>query len=215
MNNEKIRVMLVEDDEPTAMRLKQMISAAPDMEVCAVCGTAEEAPGAAVRHEPHVAIIDQRLPGASGVTCIAGIREASRETQCLMLTTEEDPDVLFSAICAGAVGHLVKVRDTARIVEAIRDTAKGESVIAPSLASKLVGFFKRAHCKDLELGLTAREEEVLQRVRRGDPNKIIGSDLGIAESTVKKHVNAIYRKAAAANRHDMAENLRRSRGWAG
>ena len=215
MSDSKIRVMLVEDNEREAGLLARLISAAPDMDVCAICGTAEEAPLAADLHQPDVAIIDQKLPKLSGVECINQILEKSKETQCLMLTTEEDPDVLFSAICAGAVGHLVKVRDTARIVEAIRDTAKGESVITPSLASRLVGYFQKAHCRDLELGLIAREEAVLERVRRGDPNKIIGSDLGISESTVKKHVNAIYRKAAAANRHDMVENLRRSRGWTG
>ena len=212
MSVTKIRVMLVEDNKREADLLARLISKADDMQVCAICETAEEAPVAAELHQPDVAIIDQKLPKLSGVECIKQILELSTETRCLMLTTEDDPNVLFSAICAGAVGHLVKVRDTARIVDAIRDTAKGESVITPSLASKLVEHFRATGCGDEILGLTKREAEILELSRKQLANKTIANALNISVSTVKQHIHAIYRKAWIAKGQRYVEELKRARG---
>jgi DNA-binding NarL/FixJ family response regulator len=143
-----------------------------------------------------VVLMDLRMPGMDGVTAIKALREQGFAARVLVLTTyDTDRDVL-PAIKAGATGYLLKDTPREELFKAIRATARGESVLSPVVASKLVG---RAR-GPVEKSLSAREIEVLTLVARGVSNKIIGKDLRISEATVKTHLLHIFAKLGVDDR---------------
>jgi DNA-binding NarL/FixJ family response regulator len=136
------------------------------------------------------------MPELDGVHAIREIKVIAPATRILVLTTYDSDGDILRAVEAGATGYLLKDTPREELFKAIRATARGDSVLSPSVASKLVG---RAR-GPVDRSLSAREIEVLGLVARGTSNKIIGKELRISEATVKTHLLHIFAKLAVDDR---------------
>lgn len=136
------------------------------------------------------------MPELDGVGAIRQLKDLAPNTRILVLTTYDSDGDILRAVEAGATGYLLKDTPREDLFKAIRATARGESVLSPAVASKLVG---RAR-GPMERSLSARELEVLTLVARGVSNKIIGKDLRISEATVKTHLIHIFAKLGVDDR---------------
>jgi len=153
---------------------------------------------------PDVILLDLHMPGISGVEVLKILVAERVRAQVLMLTVSEDGEDLIDALCAGARGYLLKNINTEALVSAIRQAAHGETVVCPEMSSKLVEGVRNPGRKggkaDEENPLSPRESEILSLIVRGDTNKEIAQALNLADSTVKIHVQNIFKKLNITSR---------------
>ncbi|WP_298393383.1 response regulator transcription factor [uncultured Azonexus sp.] len=154
--------------------------------------------------DPDVILLDLHMPGISGVEVLKILVAEKIRAQVLMLTVSEDGEDLIDALCAGARGYLLKNIDTEALVAAIRQAAHGETVVCPEMSSKLVEGVRNPGRKaakgEDENPLSPREREILSHIARGDSNKEIAQLLNLADSTVKIHVQNIFKKLNITSR---------------
>ncbi|WP_026924014.1 response regulator [Glycomyces arizonensis] len=188
-----IRVMLVDDHPVVRSGLRGMLAGEADIEVVGEAGSGDEARTTAAALAPDVVLMDLRMPGGDGVTAT---RHLAPTANVVVLTTYETDADIVRAVAAGAVGYLLKDTPVAELVRAIRAAARGETVLAPSVAARLVGTVRspRGH------GLSERELEVLRLVADGASNAEIGRRLHISEATVKTHLLRTYQKLGVSDR---------------
>jgi two-component system NarL family response regulator len=153
--------------------------------------------------------MDVRMPGVGGIEATRRIRNAQPTTKVVMLTVSEDEDDLFASVRAGATGYLLKEVSIEEVAEAVRAVARGQALVTPSMASKLLGEFNVLSRQvdaqhDNAPRLTERELEVLRLVAKGMSNKEIAGELVIAENTVKNHVRNILEKLQMKSRMEAA-----------
>lgn len=192
----RIRLVIADDHPIVRAGLQGLLASQPDFEVIGEAANGLEALELVRTHRPNVALVDLRMPSLDGVGTTREIRRISPETNVLVLTTyETDADVL-RAIEAGATGYLLKETPREELFRAIRATAIGQSMLSPSVASRLVGRSRGA----AEHSLSAREIEVLMHVARGTSNKLIARELRISEATVKTHLLHIFAKLKVDDR---------------
>lgn len=197
-----IRVMIVDDHKVFREGVRTMLEFYPDIRAVAEAGTAGEAVRRACAARPDVALLDVRLPDASGVVACREIRARQPDTAVLMLTAFEDEDPLFASIEAGAAGFLLKHAGTSELVEGIRRVAAGESFLDPSMTNHVLGRLRGADAEDDDrlYRLTATERHILDLVAGGLSNREIAEELSYAESTVKNYVSSILSKLEVARR---------------
>lgn len=162
---------------------------------------------------PDVILMDLRMPVLDGVEAIRQIKQLPGAPPVLALTTFDDDDLVFDSLRAGAIGYLLKDTDSAKLVEAIELAKRGESLLEPSVAAKLLREFARSTPTRLrdpaaELGLSPRELSVLRALARGASNKEIAVLLRIVEGTVKNHVTSIFGKLKVQDRMQAALRAR-------
>ncbi len=189
--------MVIADDHPIVRAgLQGLLTSQTDFEVVGEASNGHEAVELACRYLPQVALIDLRMPVLDGVETTRQIRQRSPGTQVLILTTYDTDADILRAIEAGATGYLLKETPRDDLFRAVRATARGQSMLSPSVASRLVG-----HARGLDdRALSARELEVLAQVAKGTSNKLIARDLGIGEATVKTHLLHIFTKLGVDDR---------------
>ena len=197
---EAIRV-LIADDSPLFRRgLIVVLGTEDDIEVVAEAENGEDAIAKAEETAPDVVLMDVRMPRVNGIDAARRIKDGSPATKIIMLTVSDEDDDLYEAIKAGANSYLLKEVSVEEVPEAIRAVIHGQSLISPSMASKLLSEYtslaRRAEEKQQfpSPGLTTRELEVLKLVARGRSNREIGEELYISENTVKNHVRNILEK---------------------
>jgi DNA-binding NarL/FixJ family response regulator len=173
-----------------------MIDAENDLTVLGEAGTGAEAVVMAESLRPDVVLMDLRMPGVDGVTATARILAALPETRVLVVTTYESDADILRAVEAGAAGYLLKDTSRGELTEAVRDAAHGKTVLAPSVADRLV----RSVRQPSSPGLSAREIEVLTLVAKGTTNAEIGRTLHISEATVKTHLMRVFNKLGVSDR---------------
>lgn len=207
-----IRLLVVDDHVLFRRGLVALLAQEDHLEVVGEAGDAGEAQRRARELQPDVILLDNHLPGVKGVDAVAGLREVAPRAQVLMLTVSEDEQVLSAALKAGARGYVLKTIDGPDLVRAIERTVAGESVVSPELTSKLVAAFQALHAAPATAAtaaevppepldsLSSREREILGLIARGASNKEIARELGIAETTVKIHVQHILRKLGLSSR---------------
>jgi DNA-binding NarL/FixJ family response regulator len=173
-----------------------MLASQPDFVVVGEAATGAEAVELAARLAPDVVLMDLRMPVMDGVAATQALTERGLPSQVLVLTTYDSDTDILRAIEAGATGYLLKDAPRDDVFRAIRAAARGEAVLAPAVATRLMGRM-RAPADD---ALSAREVEVLLLVARGASNKMAASSLHISEATVKTHLIHIFGKLGVADR---------------
>ena len=174
-------------------------------------GDAGEAIRRAHDLKPDVVLLDNHLPGVTGVDAIGSLREAAPQARIIMRTVREDEHDLAAALRAGASGYLLKTIEGDVLGDSLRRAMRGESVVAPEMTGKLVAAYRQAASAALPgepaatpasvLGqLSVREQDILRGIARGESNKEIARTLGIAETTVKIHVQHVLRKLDVSSR---------------
>jgi DNA-binding NarL/FixJ family response regulator len=188
-----IRVMAV-DDHPLMMAgISGEINAQPDMRVVAEAADGDEAVALFRTHRPDVTLMDIRMPRVNGIEAISTIRGEFPHARIIVLTTAVGDVQAARAFRAGAAGYLLKNLLRTELVETIRLVHRGQKRIPPDIAQQIA-----EHAADESI--SARELEVLRGVAGGGSNKIIASDLGISEYTVKNHLKSILAKLGANDR---------------
>jgi len=213
--NGAISVLIVDDQALFREGLRTLLSRAPGIQVVAEAKDGQEALVLSREHRPAVALMDLRMPGMDGVAATGALRQLNPAPQVLVLTTfDHDADV-FRAIAAGAIGYLLKDVSSELLIDAIRRAARGESVLEPSVASKVLREFARMQDKQkrrveqpLKEPLSSRELEVLELLAEGRSNKEIAVSLHIAEGTVKNHMSQVLAKLGALDRTQAALRAR-------
>ena len=191
-----ISVMLVDDHPVVREGLRGMLDAEPDLTVVGAAASGEEAVTLAAALTPDVILMDLRMPGLDGVGATERIVRGDSKSKVVVLTTYESDADILRAVEAGAAGYLLKDSSRAELAGAVRAAARGETVLAPSVATRLV----RSVRTPAQPGLSAREVEVLGLVAKGLTNADIGRELHISEATVKTHLLRVFSKLDVSDR---------------
>ena len=191
-----IRVLLADDHPVVRAGLRGMLAADPGIEVAGEAGSGAEAVAASLASDYDVVLMDLRMPGGDGVKATEQIIAADPGARVVVLTTYETDADILRAVAAGATGYLLKDATSAELADAVRAAARGETVLAPSVAQRLVTHVRRPSRESL----SARETEVLAQVARGRTNAEIGRELFISEATVKTHLLRAFGKLGVSDR---------------
>jgi DNA-binding NarL/FixJ family response regulator len=200
-----IRVLVVDDDDLMRAGLRGVLSSDRGIEVVGEAADGRDAIYRTRLHEPDVVLMDVRMPDLDGISATRELLAAHPDVRVLIVTTFEQDDYIFGALSAGASGFLLKRTRPEELVAGVRTIASGESLLSPSVTSRVIERLARQPVPDgtpdprIEQ-LTPREREVLGLLARGLANAEIASELVIEESTVKTHVNRVLSKLDARDR---------------
>jgi len=210
-----IRVLLVDDQALFREGLETLLSVHKDIRVVGQACNGQEAVEVAAKVQPDVVLMDVRMPVLDGVRATSLLKKSQPQCRVIVLTTFDDDEYIFDALRTGAVGYLLKDVASVQLVEAIRAAARGESILEPSVAAKVIAEFTRvssmvpsAQMEQLVEPLSERELEILALIVRGGSNKEIASQLYIAEGTVKNHITNIFGKLGVRDRTQAALKAR-------
>jgi DNA-binding NarL/FixJ family response regulator len=192
-----IRVLLADDHPVVRAGLTGMLAAEADLQVIGEAGSGDEAVALARELRPDVILMDLRMPAGDGVSATARIRAELPGTKIMVLTTYDTDADILRAVEAGAAGYLLKDLPRAELAAAIRAAARGETVLAPAVAGRLLTRMRRGAPPE---ALSARETAVLGLVARGMTNAEIGRELFISEATVKTHLTRACGKLGVSGR---------------
>ena len=206
----KIRILVVDDHTMFRRGLTALLQRDPQFEVVGDAGDAGVAQRRAQELQPDVILLDNHLPGVNGVDALPALHEAAPGVKVLMLTVSEDERDLAAALRGGACGYLLKTIEGDALSLAIRRAMRGESVVAEEMTGKLVAAYRDAAAPAqaaepappaarLDV-MSKRELDILRCIARGQGNKEIARTLGIAETTVKIHVQHVLRKLDVSSR---------------
>ncbi len=204
-----IRVVIVDDEPAYRNAIQRTLSLMPECELAAVCQDGQEALEFCLNTPPEVLLTDINMPRMDGIELTRKLLKQEKEVRVVILTVNEEDDVIFDAIRAGALGYLLKTSTPQDVVEAIRFAHRGEAKITPKIATRILSDFRRIKddddTDDSELFvLSDRESEILDLIAKGLRNKEIARDLGIAEKTVKNHVSNILKALQVNSRTEAA-----------
>ncbi|MEU2421779.1 response regulator transcription factor [Streptomyces sp. NPDC007851] len=192
-----IRIVLADDHPVVREGLRAMLSAEPDLEVVADASDGPRAEALAAELDPDIVLMDLRMPGGGGVDSIVRMTGAGLRCRVVVLTTYENDRDILRAVEAGAAGYLLKDLPRGQLADAVRAAARGETVLAPSVAARLVD---RLRTRPERPRLSEREVAVLRLVAEGCTNAEAGRRLFIGESTVKTHLLRAFAKLGVDDR---------------
>ncbi|MDP8950793.1 MAG: response regulator transcription factor [Actinomycetota bacterium] len=200
-----IRVLITDDHKVVRRGLRGFLELDPQLEVVGEASNGEEAVAMARRLEPDVVLMDLLMPVMDGIEATREIRRELPEVEVVALTSVLEDASVTGAIRAGAIGYLLKTTDADELCEAIKAAAAGQVRLAPEAAARLMREVRAPEGPEaLTEPLTEREVEVLKLIARGKANKQIARELFVAMSTVKTHVNNLYRKLNVGSRTQAA-----------
>lgn len=201
----KIRVLIVDDHLLFSSGIKSLLQRHPEFEVVDVVADGLEGVKRAQSLQPDVVLLDLHMPGVSGREAVRFIVEAAPGSHVLMLTVSEDVEDLVECLQGGASGYLLKNIETEALVDALRRVVRGESVISPQMTTRLVRGYRQQPVAETaptidKDRLSPREKEILGCLARGETNKEIARQLELSESTVKIHIQNIFKKLGLSSR---------------
>jgi two-component system, NarL family, response regulator DevR len=203
----QIRIVLVDDHSIVRLGVATLLSDQPDLLVVGEASTSAEAVSAVERLTPDVVLMDIRLPGEGGIDATRQITRQYPHTKVVMLTSFADEELIVRAISAGAVGYVLKQVGNDELIRAVRAAARGESVLDPATATKLLSRVREIERKteeDAFRDLSDREMDVLVYVAKGKTNNEIGNVLNLSEKTVGNYVSTMLQKLGVSNRIELA-----------
>jgi DNA-binding NarL/FixJ family response regulator len=209
-----VRVLLVDDQALFREALRTLLSVREEIEVVGEAADGQQALRQSATLSPDVVLMDLRMPVLDGIAATRRLRADHPDVQVLALTTFDDDEEVFAALRAGAVGYLLKDVTSERLVEAVLAAARGESVLQPSVAAKVLARFAQLDdnvappAQPLVVPLTDRELEVVRLLAQGKSNREIAAALFLAEGTVKNHVTNVLAKLEARDRTQAALRAR-------
>jgi len=203
-----IRVAIVEDDKAVRENLSFLINTAPGFVCVAACSSAEEALETMKNVSPEVVLMDIHLPGQNGIVCVGRLRSMLPKVQVMLLTIEEDSELVFESLKAGATGYLVKHLSPEQILEAVAEVHRGGAPMSSQIARKVVVTFRNLPVSvKPQVELSEREEEVLRQLARGLRSKEIALLLHVTVGTINTHVRHIYEKLHVRSRAEAVSRL--------
>jgi len=209
-----IRVLIVDDQPLMRDGLRTLIELESDLNIAGEAKDGESALTAYRDFSPDIVLMDIRMPGINGVEATRRIKTEWPDANILILTTFDDDEYVFEGLRAGASGYLLKDVSGKELADAIRTVTAGGTLIAPSVARKVVAEFARltpaspATVESLPEPLSEREIEILKALAQGHTNKEIAERLHLAEGTVKNYVTSILQKIGARDRTQAALKAR-------
>ena len=198
-----IRVLLVDDHTLFRSGVNALLQKRSDFEVVGEAADSLQGVKRVAELQPDVVLLDLHMPGISGKDTVKQFLEAAPQTHIVMLTVSENADDLIDSLRAGASGYLLKNIETETLLDSIRRAADGDSVVSTQMTGKLVrGLQSTRETPPTEEKdtLSPREREILAQITKGHSNKQIARNLGVAESTVKIHVQHVLRKLNLSSR---------------
>jgi two-component system nitrate/nitrite response regulator NarL len=201
-----VRILVVDDHTLFRRGVMALLGRDPLLQVVGDAADAGSALRRAQELQPDLILLDNHLPGVAGVDALPSLHEAAPRARILMLTVSEDEQDLAAALRGGASGYLLKTIEGDALIAAIARAMRGESVVAGEMTGKLVAAYRDAMAPAAPAAgskitqLSPREQEILRAIARGASNKEIGRELGIAETTVKIHVQHVLRKLDVSSR---------------
>jgi len=200
----KIRVVLVEDHAVVRQSLRQFLNRARDLEVVGEAGDGEQGVRVATELKPDVIVMDMAMPKVNGIEATRRIKKLCPSSAVLALTAYDYDQYVFALLEAGAAGYLLKDVSGSELMDAIRAVHRGDSVLHPAIARKVLAQFKQLAVKpgkEYTSGLlTEKEIEVLKRAAKGMSNKDIASELFVSVRTIKTHLKNIFNKLGVTSR---------------
>lgn len=194
------RIALVEDKPDIRESWSRLIASFEDFSCVCVCSSGEEALRLIPAAQPDVVLMDIFLPRMSGIECTSRLKALLPKTQILILTAVDDDEMVFLALEAGADGYLLKRTKPADLRAALLDVRTGGAPMTSEIARRVVESFRRKTRNRDEVGLTAREEEILVLLSKGYSNKEIADRLNLGVETVRTHLKHIYEKMHVRSR---------------
>jgi len=191
-----IRILIADDHPVVRDGLRGMLAAEPDLDVVGEASDGAEVLALVDSLLPDVILMDLRMPGVGGVEAIRSLTERGSSGRVLVLTTYDSDREVVPALAAGATGYLLKDAPRQELLRAIRATARGEAVLAPSVAIHLVSQLRTPSHESL----SDRELEVLRLIAQGETNRGAATRLFISEATIKTHLLHIYEKLGVGDR---------------
>ena len=202
-----ISVLLVDDHVLFRQALRHLLETEQDIRVVGEASDGSQVEQLVEEQHPDVVVMDISMPAIDGIAATQILRDKYPSLGIIVLTMFAEDSQVIRAIRAGADGYLLKNIESGKVVDAIRAVARGESVVDPELATKVLNEFRRLSDVDGYnniAGLTEREVSLLQLVANGLSNKEIATELGLAESTVKNRLSILFQKLDVKDRTQAA-----------
>ena len=187
-----VKIIIFEDNDRLRESLAYLLQSQPGYEVSGDYNNCNDAANITRVYQPDIVLMDIDMPGDSGITGVATVKETRPQTSVIMYTVFEDNDKVFQCLCAGANGYLLKKTPPAKLFDAIQEVLEGGAPMSPSVAKKVLESFQ--HGKNNAYHLSAGELEVLQLLGKGYSAKMIATELFIYFDTARSHLKNIYTK---------------------
>lgn len=189
-----VTVSIVEDDPSLSTGLARLIGQTQDIRCLGCYATAEEALREIPKTPVEVVLMDINLPGMDGIECVRKLKALKPGLRIVMVTIYENPEQIFKALAAGAIGYVLKHRPATELLNAIRDAHYGGAPMSSQIARKVVQFFQSNGSVNEAEDLSGRELEVLELLAKGYLIKEIADQLGLGFDTVRTYIRRIYEK---------------------
>jgi DNA-binding NarL/FixJ family response regulator len=213
---EPIRILLAEDHAVVRESIRESLAREPEFLIVGEAGDGEEAVRQAKQLSPDVILMDVSMPRLNGIEATRQIKSLKPTVAILILTAYDDEQYVFSVLSAGAAGYLLKDIGVNELVEAIKTVYKGDSVLHPTIAKKVLKRLrsdKEEAVKEKESDiLSERESTVLKLAAKGSSNNAIAQELHLSVSTIESHLRAIFNKLGVGSRTEAVIEAMK-RGW--
>ena len=204
------RILIVDDHDVVREGLRALLKRRTEFAVAGEADTVASAVEEARRIKPDIVIMDVRLPDGSGIEACREIREEHPDTRVLILTSYADDEAVMASILAGASGYLLKQTRGGALIDALERVARGESLLDPTITSRVLERLRSGDRADDELALLSQQErKILNLIAEGKTNKEIAQDVFLSDKTVKNYVSSILSKLNLRRRSEAAAFIAR------
>lgn len=198
------RIVIIEDNEDLRNAYEMIVRSLEEYFVVATYSRCEEALRKIVRDHPDLVLMDLSLPGMSGLEGILKIKQKLSAVKVVVLTVHDDPESVFEAFCAGAIGYITKDSNHIQLIEAINEAFTGGAPMSSKIAHMII----RSFHKNPKSPLTDRETDVIKSLAQGKTTDYIARELSVSIDTIKTHIKHIYGKLQVNNRSDAVVKAR-------